>query len=854
VLALAARPARAQDDPVPCPTCVWLVVTPAQLGSLPDRLNGLQVLIAAAPGADEALARHVERIREAGGKPGIMLEVSDVRGGQPDGLAFETKTRLTELRAVHPGVPLTIVAPDAVLKALAARDIGAYVDFSGMDRGRLPRALAATRPATDRPDIWRLPADRESARILLTDLAAAASWLPPTLIPGAVARVRCGEREARMFTDPSALVAIALAEACPPATPIEAMPLATTERLALATGEALVRLAVAERRFADDVRVRGARRLSVDEIIARHQAWAARQRADVRTLISSGRMTLTFEAPGFPAPVAIGSRLVIFRDEARTELQQLEVTVNGIAFRGGAVPRLPIIEPERVASPPLTITLGDLYDYAAAGEETIDATRCYVVSFEPRARDAPLFTGRAWIAADSFALVRVAAVQTGLRGPIVSSEQIDTFEPQAGRWLPSRSEVRQRYEGAGHRTPIHRVMTFEQHEVNLPEFTARRAAAYASPSVMLRDTAQGYRYLVRPPADAAPTDAPSEPSLAPAAARVRTLAAGVIVDPNITRPLPFAGLSYVDFDLFGTGTQFTAFFGGTYGQVALLVPSVGGSRWQLAARAFGIATSYNDRAFIGGREMYPENIRQRPAHASVAVLRPVTPTLTLRIGYDFDYTHFSPADVTDAEFLVPADQLAHTVRAAVEVQRRGWHGTGWWAGSARTGWREWGFHPDAGQSRTGAFTAGHRDYQRYGITLARPFVLSPRLVARVEGALMDGRDLDRFSRYSFGTFDNRLRGYPSALIRYNRGGALRLATAWSAGRALRVDGFLDTAYVHDPGFGDGLKRYSGVGAALEAPGPFGTLLAVEWGYGFQGVRSDGGRGTQVVRVTAYRIF
>ena len=65
-----------------------------------------------------------------------------------------------------------------------------------------------------------------------------------------------------------------------------------------------------------------------------------------------------------------------------------------------------------------------------------------------------------------------------------------------------------------------------------------------------------------------------------------TLAVGVIVDPNISMPLPFAGLSYVDFNLFGTGTQLSAFFGGTYGQLAFSAPSLGGTRWQLAGRAF----------------------------------------------------------------------------------------------------------------------------------------------------------------------------------------------------------------------------------------------------------------------------
>ena len=47
---------------------------------------------------------------------------------------------------------------------------------------------------------------------------------------------------------------------------------------------------------------------------------------------------------------------------------------------------------------------------------------------------------------------------------------------------------------------------------------------------------------------------------------------------------------------------------------------------------------------------------------------------------------------------------------------------------------------------------------------------------------------------------------------------------------------------------------SGIGGALEAPAPFGTLLALEWGYGFRGVNSNGSLGTQVVRVSAVKVF
>jgi hypothetical protein len=372
---------------------------------------------------------------------------------------------------------------------------------------------------------------------------------------------------------------------------------------------------------------------------------------------------------------------------------------------------------------------------------------------------------------------------------------------------------------------------------------------------MLRDTPAGYRYLDgearrRASSGAPPTDTggPAPLEAGSRASRVRTLAFGVIVDPNISRPLPFAGLSYLDFDLFGTGAQLNGFFGGTYGQLAFSLPSIAGSRWQVAGRAFGIASSYNDRAFVGGREQYESNVRQRPASASVWLLRPVSPRLALRAGYELDYTHYARSDATAADFEAPADQLAHGARVAVEGQRWAWDGTVWWSGSRRTGWRAWG------QRGSGEYSPDHRDFQRYGASAARSFILSPRLVGRAEVSVVAGRDLDRFSRFSFGTFDNRLRGYPSALIRYDRGGALRTALAWSSGRLLRVDAFADAAFVRDRGFGSGVSRFPGVGAAVEAPAPFGMLVAAEWGYGIQGVNADGRRGTHVVRVTGYKIF
>jgi hypothetical protein len=454
-------------------------------------------------------------------------------------------------------------------------------------------------------------------------------------------------------------------------------------------------------------------------------------------------------------------------------------------------------------------------------------------------------------------MMRVSAAQTGLKGPITASEQTDEFRMDAGgRWLLARSDVHQTYEGASVRTPIHRRLEIARHEINPPDFPSRRDEAYASRDVMLRDTPDGFRYLRREGDEgregyegaAEVQGVEATRVVAGRADRIRTFAFGVIVDPNISVPLPFAGLSYVDFDLFGTGTQFNGFFGGSFGQLAFSVPSVAGTRWQFAGRAFGIASFYNDRAFEQGREQYVLAVRQRPAQAAVWLLRPVSSRASVRLEYDWDYNAYERADVTAPEFVVPRNQNAHSLRVGLDLQRGGWQGSLWGSYTRRIGWRPWGL-PGASPYRV-----AHAGYQRYGASVLRSQAVSRRVTVRVEAAATGGSDLDRFSRYTFGTFDNRLHGYPSALIRYDRGGVLRGAAAWTALKGLRLDLFADTAAVHDPGFGRGLRRYTGLGAALEAPAPFGTLVAVEWGYGLQGIDTAGRTGTQVLRVTAYKVF
>ena len=72
---------------------------------------------------------------------------------------------------------------------------------------------------------------------------------------------------------------------------------------------------------------------------------------------------------------------------------------------------------------------------------------------------------------------------------------------------------------------------------------------------------------------------------------VRSVIGGLLIDPNISAPLPFAGISYVNLNLFNKGAQLNVFFGGAYGQASWSVPAIAGTRWQVHGDGVGIAVS-----------------------------------------------------------------------------------------------------------------------------------------------------------------------------------------------------------------------------------------------------------------------
>ena len=880
----------------PCPRCVVWEASAADARLLADAPGALDGVALQLEGADTAVVRALEA---RGAAVGALRTTADplpadettpawvlVRPLADDrddaALAFGLKALASDLRARRADALVGLELAPERLARLWALDVGPYVDFVVLGpHGTADPGIVWRRASSPGHSLRDLDGSvREAAAPVLVPWQGAEralAWqrleaaLGSAPVPVPADRVRCARDgrsvpcETRAFLDARTGAALAWVDADADIDAIETggpsvasavgiVPAADALALHAEPGgrtvletparSLVLREPVADAaRFGDALEVTAERTLTAAEVLSRHRAADRRLRLTVRQSIATGSTTVTFSLPGLSAPSAVTAEQVTYDDGERREVLHRDLRWNGTLVPIGRdrVPRLPIVDPA-AAEPPLAIRLTEAYDYRLARPATVGGRRAYVLEFTPRSGEGP--RGRAFVDAQDFGLVRLETVRKGLPPPIVASEQDDTFvrTEVGGRavWLPARSEIHQTYEGPGHRTPVHRVVRYERVEANPPDFAERRRRAHASDAVMMGETPQGFRYLAADPAG-------GERRPAGKGTAVRTVALGVTVDPNVDGVLPFGGLGYLDLDAFGRGAQVNAFVGPGFLQGALTLPNLGGG-WQAHAAGFVALVRYNDRAFDEGVEDYGRTVRQRPSRLSLGTSRPLSARGRLRLSYELEHNALAASELAAPDFVTPVSPLAHGLRAEVELRRGPWTASVTGSAFRRTRWESWGRDTDELPPDDAA------GYERYAVALSRSLVFSPHATGRLEASWMAGHDLDRFSRYAIDSFLNRLRGYPTGSLRYDRGLLLRAQASAALLPGLRANLFLDAGFLHDPGYGPGLKPYPGTALGLEIALPRGALLTAEAGVAFQGRDREGRRGTRSLQITAVKTF
>lgn len=616
----------------------------------------------------------------------------------------------------------------------------------------------------------------------------------------------------------------------------------TVLRLGRAGVEELGEVAGVEERL----EVAGERQVPVEEILRRLQAFEDAQARRIDHYSATNTTHLRFGVGA--GPQAFEATLegpYFFDPETGADWAWQSFYVNGVRWRGRTIPEIPLVQPEKAAAMPLEITFDRTYTYRLRGVETVDGREAWVVDFAPAAgveageaagaageqarAAASLYRGTVWIDRQLSARLRTRAVQLGLTGEVISNEETLHYRPidaagEPAPWqpasfvLPLRVVSQQLLSVVNATTLVERETLLTHVTINGADFAERRAAVAASPVTMVRDTERGLRYLV-------PEGEGGERVVKEGFdASKWFLVGGVFHDDALDYPLPLGGVDYLDLDFRGSGAQLNGFFAGALLTANLAHPRIGGSRFDAGADLFAIALPLGDTVYRDDEEIAAEEVEMRPASVAVKLGRPLGSFAKVSSEYRLSSRDYSRADDTAEEFALPSDHLEHTLRLSGRLTRFGWS-LGLDGGySRRSEWEPWGPPGAPGWS------PDHEDFLYWGASLEKTWHLDGFRKLGAELAYVDGRDLDRFSKYGFGFFgDTRVHGYQSGRVRAERAYVAHASYGFEIGQLLRLDALADVAWATDEETGLDNETLAGVGVAGTFVGPWQTLVNLDVG-------------------------
>ena len=420
---------------------------------------------------------------------------------------------------------------------------------------------------------------------------------------------------------------------------------------------------------------------------------------------------------------------------------QNQMLLNGVAWKGKKIPELPIIEPEKVNTLPLSLTLGRDYSYRYIKDETVDGHDCYEVEFLPLPQaKGSLYSGRVWIDKTTYAKIKMSVRQTDLTPPQVSNDETDTYAPFQGPeghtyWLLQKLEGQQIFSVGGQNVVAERFITFGEPSINDPSFKAEVAKAEASDKPILQDTDKGLRYLEKEPDGSRRLRMDEKTN--------RWLAvAGTYYDQSLDYPLPLVGVNYFDYNWRKTGTQVNLFLAGAVNTLTLskvdVLPKVDAS-----FNAVGFLLSTQDRYYPQGEEDKAQRIKVLREFANGGLGWRFTEMSKLSLDLDLLYYRYTDVSQTAPGFRLPKNHLDMGLGLNYSWSRRGWSLTAGYEGHRRSAWEPWGIPGENKDAKD------FKDYSLWEGSFSKAFYLPAFQKITTSLSWLDGKDLDRFSQYQF---------------------------------------------------------------------------------------------------------
>jgi hypothetical protein len=779
----------------------------------------------------EDLAPYVDGVVLPAGSDASTTEIADVLARDDPG-AFIAESA----RALTTADTLLLTELDRLAGALAATS---YAGAATVVRDALARAA----PAADLLSAELAPIEASTSSLTLTPASARATLVydagrfATTLVYG------------RSAGDAATSLEVSLLLRAP-SQPTVRDPF-TGETLAVqafdrdaATGRVRLRVPLGDRPriidFHDGVSdvvtertdVAGRAVLSAAEIVARHQQARAAQDRLLASYVTSVRMQQHFRPTSTDPGFDVVTENRYFADRDGVEWEELSFSVNGTKW-GADRPPFPLLQPEKVLTPPLDLTLTNDYRYRLDDVAEVDGVRCYVIRFDPTKAGATRYRGTVWIDTATFRRVKLQATQTDLSAPVVSNEEVVRFA-SAGRvdardiFLPVEVVSRQIVLIAGRNILVEKSSSFRDYELNPTDFAGRRLEARRGPRIMYRDTDRGIRYYVKEGDSRIVSDR--------ATTKAKAMAIGTTIDPSYGYPLPIFGINYLDFEFGSRDSQLAMLFAGVLALGNVQRPKLLGTPLDGSVDFFAIAVPGSDKLYDTNGEREAERVLTWPLSAGANLGYQFTSFQKLSAQYQFRFDGYLRDRTTAEDYVTPSTTTTHGVGAAYEYRRGGYSivANGAWFG--RTNWRPWG--------QADALVESPGTYTKYSVGVTKEYFLGVFSKLRVNAAWFGGERLDRFSQYQFGLFDEtKVHGVPASGVRFGELAMLRGSYSFNVFEQYRFDVFLEGAVGRDKdasrpmngprvSTSDPWLPITGVGTAFSLRAPWNTILRADVGKSF----------------------
>ncbi len=546
--------------------------------------------------------------------------------------------------------------------------------------------------------------------------------------------------------------------------------------------------------------------LTVEEIVARVQAWDALQKNKLKSYIATMTLSLRLHIANYDETFDLTTRGPVFAERDKPyDWVWKEFFINGVRWKGKMAPKIPLLQPEKVSIQPFAIHLTEGYQYDLVGETTFRGHRAYMVDFKPRNKNDKQtgFEGRMYVDVATFARLYERATQLNLKGDAISNTEAQSFEAVPGAenvWLPMTIKGEQVFTIGGRSINIERQLTLSRLEVNPTDLESRRDEAFRSKVQIVRDTEQGLRYLVR--------DKKTGERVVEWGVKKSQLSGvlGTFYDRSLSFPLPIAGISYMNFNMDKKGKHLNLLFGGVLLTATYSDPSFLGTRANLGADLYAVAIPSSNSVYRGGSSVAEEKIRDLPSWLQLNFGFPLNHNLKFASSFYVEYHHYSRSADTADDFVLPKSGLTFGAIGRLILDVNGYNLSFMGTYARRSSWDLWG------RGDSSAFDPDQRSFVRWRLLLVKDFFLTKFRRLHLSAGYYDGMRLDRFSDFKIGFFNElKLHGFKSGSVRVERAWTFNTSYGYSFGEAFRLEAFYDSALVTDRSNGYKNTYFSGVG-------------------------------------------